>query len=308
MKIIISILILLLFTWYMDILKPQKSNKIQKSQFFWSWETPDGILNIHYVEKGTGSKHIMLLHGFASYSYTWRNIIDPLVENGYHVWAIDLLGFGLSDKPEYATYGFDLFISQINEFMNAKQIPKAHFIGNSMGGGLSLGMGIFYSDRVNSLVLIDALGYPFELPYYFKIPKTVGKFGKPFMSQMIVHHILRQVVYDHKKITQDQIEAYILPFKNSGGYEAMVNTLKNFDNWKIEELSQQFRKIQVPIFIIWGDKDTLLPIEQYQNFVQDFPQADHLLIPDCGHIPQEECPEPVISAILNFYKSIEKAP
>lgn len=304
LSILCILTVLFPFTSCTKTINAEQLVQLKQDKQFWTWNSSQGAFDIHYIEKGHSSNQILLIHGFGAYSYSWRSIIDPLVEAGYHVWAIDLIGFGLSDKPENVRYGLDLFLEQISAFMKAKQIAKADFIGNSMGGGLVLGMAIHHPQQVHSLTLIDALGYPLDLPFPLAITKLAGNFTKPLQGQFIVRRILEQVMYDPTKVTEEQVEAYTLPLTTPGGPEAFIATLKNFDNKQIEALNRQFKTIQAPVLIIWGEQDKWIPLNYYREFVKDFPQAKTLVIPNCGHIPQEECPKEVVNAILPFLKSV----
>lgn len=270
---------------------------------WWQWHSPYGEVRINYVEKGVGSKHVLLIHGFGANTYTWHAIIEPLAAAGYHVWAMDLLGFGLSDKPAGVPYGFELFLAQIEAFMEAKQIPRADLVGNSMGGGLALEMAIMHPTRVKSLTLITALGYPLELPYYFSIARRYGTLLRPMIGKTFMRLVLKHLMYNPKLITDAQVEAYLRPVLAPGGLEAIIRTLAGFDNTILEKLSARFNTIKIPVLIIWGENDTLIPVADYWRFTKDFPHAEKLLIPHCGHIPQEECPKPVTEALLRFLKN-----
>jgi pimeloyl-ACP methyl ester carboxylesterase len=184
--------------------------------------------------------------------------------------------------------------------MKAKQIPSAHFIGNSMGGALALTTTIYAPERVRSLTLIDALGYPLALPLPLLISKIMGSFIKPFQSKFLVRKTLEQIMYDPSKVTDEQVEEYFLPFRIPGGTKALIATLRNFDDSQLEKMAEKFSDIHVPILVIWGEKDKWIPLSQYEHFLKDFPKAERLLIPNCGHIPQEECPHEVVEAIIKF--------
>jgi pimeloyl-ACP methyl ester carboxylesterase len=287
--------------WISSQLYSQTNLKMDRHQrTYWQWQSPAGSYAIHYIEKGAGPHHIVLLHGFAAHSFTWRFVIDDLVKAGYHVWSIDLLGSGFSDKPLHLRYHLDLFINQIEAFMQAKQIPQAALIGNSMGGGLALAISIKYPHRVQSLVLIDALAFPIKLPFYFATTRLMGKWTKPFIGKAMTKQILKQVMYDPQKISEEQIDAYVFPFHTPGGKDAFIKTIQNFNPRDLESLALHFKEIKVPLLIIWGEKDSWMPLPYFKRLSQAFPQATTVVIPHCGHIPQEECPVEVNKVLLQF--------
>ena len=282
------------------LLDEVEQQRIKQGKQFWEWTSPYGQLAMHYIEKGQGDNHVLLLHGYRAHSYTWREVIEPLAQAGYHVWAPDLIGYGLSDKPDHAPYDYHFFVQQIQDFAVAKQITKPHVIGNSMGGGLALSLALANPDQVTSLVLISALGYPLELPYYFALSTYFIRFWKAILGPTLIRNRMREIVYCKDAITEEQVEAYSLPYRFPGGVEASVATLQKFDNDRLLEISKEYTSLSHPVLIIWGDNDTLIPLTHYEQFINDFPYSDRCLITDCGHIPQEEKGPEVLAAMLPF--------
>lgn len=297
------LIVLFIFT-DIQILGPEEQQKFKEGKLFWKWHSPHGPLAMHYIEKGEGTRHLLLLHGFRAHSYTWRSLIDPLAKAGYHVWAIDLIGFGLSDKPDQGAYNVEFFVQQVNAFMDAQGIAKAHLVGNSMGGGLALSIALAHPNRVNSLILLSALGYPLDLPLYLSIGRHISQIWIPFLNPTMVRQSLKQIVYQKDKISDEQVEAYSLPYRFPGGLTASLLTLRNFDNQRLVEMGQHYATLPYPILVIWGDHDTLIPVSHYEKFLHDFPHAERLLITNCGHIPQEEAPQEVLAAVLAFLKKM----
>lgn len=299
-------LALFLFFDSPKLLEPIEEEGIKKGKKFWEWSSPNGPLAMHYIEEGEGDKHLLFLHGFRAHTFTWKALIKPLVQNGYHVWAIDLIGFGLSDKPTQPIYTLDFFIDQIYAFMEGNGIEQAHLAGNSMGGGLALATAISHPEKVSSLTLLSPLGYPLELPLYLVLSRYLSKFSAPFIGPALVRYGLEQIVYHQEKITDDQVDAYSFPYRLPGGVDASAFTLQEFDNEKLVAMSRHYQEMRNPILVIWGEHDHLIPVDHYHHFVKDFPHADKKLIPCCGHIPQEEAPDEVLAAILPFLDNLIK--
>lgn len=288
------------------ILHPEEQHKIKEGKSFWEWYSPHGPLNVHYIEKGEGDNHLVLLHGFRARTYTWEKLIDPLADAGYHVWAIDFVGYGLSDKPSDAPYTFDFFLDQIDAFMESMEIPHAHITGHSMGGGLALNMAFTYPHRVKSLTLISALGYPLKMPMHLSIARHIHPIWKPFLVPSHIRRCLKNIVYDEKNITDEQVHAYSLPYQLPGGIAATLATLRQFDNQRLLEMEQNYPSLNFPVSIIWGEHDQLLPLDHYKKFTRDFALGRFLLLNDCGHIPQEEKPEEVLAELLDFFQQVDR--
>ena len=286
----IALAVLFIFTDN-QIFEPDQEEQAKAGKQFWEWPSPYGPLNLHYIEKGEGTRDILLIHGFRSYSYTWHALIDPLAN-------------GLSDKPEKVPYNKDFFTQQIHAFMEAKGIAKANLIGNSMGGGLALSLTIAYPDDVKSLILLNALGYPLEIPFHLSLGKYCGQLLSPLFGPSLVRSGIKKIIYDPEQITEEQVEAYSLPYRFPGGVKASLLTLQNFENESLNEMSHHYPSLTVPTLIIWGDHDSLIPVSHFEKFKEDFPIGETLLIEKCGHLPQEETPDQVLTSILNFlYKN-----
>jgi pimeloyl-ACP methyl ester carboxylesterase len=298
----VSGFMLLSFLMAPPLLNYAEQERHKEGKTFWEWRSPHGPLYIHYEEKGSGDEHVILVHGFRLNTYTWRHLATPLADEGYHVWAIDLLGFGLSDKPNHIPYHPDFFLAQIEAFMLEKNIPSAHLIGNSLGGGLVLNFTVNIPDKVKSLVLIGALGYPLDLPYYLEISRHFSPLWAPFLGNFGVRESLKRVVYDPKNVSEEQVAAYALPYRFPGGMQSSLLTLQQFDKKRLVDLSQQYRLVEQPALIVWGLEDRLLPTDHFHQFTTDLKQNESLLIPECGHLPHEEKPEIVTEAVKNFLK------
>ena len=281
-------------------LDPDEQLKLKEGKDFWEWVTPQGTFSMHYVQKGEGKDHILLIHGFRAHTYTWRHLMDPLVKAGYHVWAIDLIGYGLSDKPTHLAYTADFFVEQIKAFMEAHAISQAHVIGNSMGGGIALSLSITHPEKTRSLTLLSALGYPLDMPLYLSLGRHISQLWAPFLGPRMIRYGLKKIVFDPDLVGEEQVEAYSLPYRFPGGITSSLLTLKEFDNQRLVEMGKHYPHLQQPLLVIWGEKDTLIPVSHYEKFLNDFPKANCLLLPSCGHLPQEEYPEEVVQAISSF--------
>lgn len=277
-------------------LDPQVLRSMESNQTFWGWEKG----RIHYIERGGGPEHVVLLHGFGANTFTWNNQIEILSQNGWHVWAIDFLGFGLSDKPLDVEYSVDLYRDQVEDFLQAKGIEKAHLVANSMGGSVALALAKKYPEKISSMVLIDPLAYPVKMPFFYSIGKTFGKLVTPFFSRSLVHQAMKKIYYDPSKITEEQIDAYWLPYQMEGGREVVIHILGSFNQDFLERLGESYSQMKMPILLIWGEEDTWIPISHLARLSEDFSHAEQVKIPFSGHAPHEETPDEVNGCLVEF--------
>ena len=121
---------------------------------------------IHYIKEGTG-KPLILAHGFGGSTYTWRHLI-PLLSDHYTVYAYDILGFGLSDKPSDGNYDMKSHGDSLIGFMDALKLPSASIVAHSMGGIISGFAALTAPSRVDKLVMIEPGFYTNKTPAFLK--------------------------------------------------------------------------------------------------------------------------------------------
>jgi pimeloyl-ACP methyl ester carboxylesterase len=129
--------------------------------------------------------------------------------------------------------------------------------------------------------------------------------AKPLISRSLIKTAISDIIYKKEALSEQQIDAYWMPLEQPGGKEAFLELLQMFDNKLLEKMQESFHRIKVPTLIIWGDHDRLIPVAHATLFHQEIPNAELMIIKDCGHIPQEEEPDLVNSRLLDFlHKSV----
>ncbi len=266
----------------------------------------DGV-RLHYQEFGAPEAPVLLLiHGYCSSGYTWKDVVEPLAAAGYRVIAPDLKGFGFSEKPADRRYHVQDHAQLVIGLLDRLGIETATFVGNSFGGAVSLACALMWASRVSGLVLIDAAyndaplrQYPFSL--YARIARTwlVGEAAVPLLmaTRRTSEALLRGFFHNQQVVTQERITAYFRPLRTVEGQRAALTTARQWDlNW----IEQELGSITVPVLIIWGEFDRSIPVALGVRLRARLPQAEFVVIPDCGHIPAEERPEETAVFILDF--------
>lgn len=260
-------------------------------------------VRLHYVEAGNAiAPAIILIHGFAASSSTWKQIMPELAKS-YHVFAIDMIGFGFSDKPADFSYDRQGYGETVLNFMEQKKIEKAIVVGNSMGGALSLWIAIHHPERVTRLILIDTFGYP-EKPsgMLSMLHPWLKPFAHLLFGKAVVRKTLKQVYYDDSRITPELVEEYGRPFKTPHAKDVPFWLSENLNAREDAEEFKKLPTIKIPTLILWGENDEFIAPEHAKSFHHDIQGSELVMIPQCGHIPQEEKPEVVLRAILDFLK------
>lgn len=261
-------------------------------------------VKIHYLEAGDASlPPMILIHGFSSLAYTWQEDLPPLSQK-YHVFALDMPGFGFSSKLPDFPYGIPNYSKAVLNFMEQKGIDKTIIGGNSMGGAISLWLAINNPEKITRLILVDAAAYNTD-----KRPGLVSlaqkqwlrPIAKPFFGKWILRMGLKQVYYDDSKVTPALVEEYGRPYKMRNGKNVPFWLFRNTPEGKNMFVDvDKIKDIKIPTLIIWGENDQWIPLDNAYKFKNDIAGSELVVIPKCGHVPQEEKPEVVVKAILDF--------
>jgi pimeloyl-ACP methyl ester carboxylesterase len=268
-------------------------------------------LNIAYREEGRGQP-VILVHGFASSSYTWLTLVRSL-PSGFRYIALDLKGFGRSDKPRDKNYSAYDQAKILTEFINKLGLDNIVIIGHSFGGIVSLVSLISnkIKNRVVSLVLIDSVAY------FNHIPDFIAKLSIPVANilglellppRKLVLQVLEEVFYDHSKITEEMISAYAENLSDLEAKRSLIRSASQFVSKDMKHIHEKFNQVQVPVLIISGGADRLIPIEESYALEHALPHVELKVIPKCGHSPQEECPQETANIISGFLARSRPAP
>jgi len=259
-------------------------------------------VNFHYMEYPGPGRDIFLLHGFASSTYTWEKVIPYLTGKGYHVWALDMKGFGWSDKPEDAKYDTITLMQEVNKWMDVMGLKNVIFAGNSLGGGIAVLMALEHPDKTDKIILIDSAGYPIKKPHVIRIAKIpfAGEIAKLFFGRCIVKSTLKEVLYNYEKLTEEKIDAYFHRMSTENALDAQVALARSLDFDALSTYTKRIPDIKNRTLIIWGENDEWIPLESGHNFKKDLPNSTLVILPECGHIPQEEKPEETAKIITDF--------
>ena len=159
--------------------------------------------------------------------------------------------------------------------------------------------------RIKRLVLIDSAGYPQKMPWFIRLAgipllNSVGtRLLSPRFAAMIV---LRKCYYNKDKITDEQIDTYAYYGSLPGAREAVVATAQQIVPEDIEAVTARYQTISVPVLIIWGEDDQVVPVSVGRNFKRDIPGSELVILPKCGHIPPEEEAQETTRIVKAFLK------
>ncbi|MBV9809687.1 MAG: alpha/beta fold hydrolase [Solirubrobacterales bacterium] len=259
--------------------------------------------NLSTIEAGTGEP-VLLLHGLGATKASFLPTIDAL-RPAYRTIAIDLPGFGDSDKPLFGAYDPPFFAHAITALLDALDLESAHLVGNSMGGRVALELGLRRPDRVGRLVLLaPSMAWlkprPWA-PYLRLIPTQLGMFQPA--PRPLVEMIVKQVVPgSEKEWTAAGIDEFMRSYLSPLGRAAFYAAARNI---YLEEprgpdgFWTRLGALKPEALFVWGRKDNIVPIGFARHVHAQLPAARHLEL-DCGHVPQLERPRQTHEAMARF--------
>jgi pimeloyl-ACP methyl ester carboxylesterase len=234
-------------------------------------------------------KHVLFIHGLGSSSLAWRDIPDALSEY-FHTITIDLIGFGLSQKPETADYTIKGFSKFIVDFLTErigiekKEHKKINIVGHSLGGYIAAQVAIENKEMIEKLVLIDSSGLlegPTELLKDYRVAATEVN---PVTRYEKVKRVLEHLYASPSRLLPVAVDLFDYTIEKPGAKHAFEGAFDNSTTTQIEQ--EGFMELDdIPCLIIWGEKDNLIPIEYYYRFRQKLPKAKYETIADAGHAP-----------------------
>jgi len=255
-------------------------------------------LRIRVVEGGEpGGVRMLLLHGWGASAFSFRHAFDRLGRHGARVVAVDLRGFGLSDKPVVAgSYSAASYRDDIDQLFEVLEIQQAFLGGHSMGGGVALQYALDRPERVRGLALISPTNLV-AIPL-LAVPKLTPLFvarllGRRLVPRFVIELILRQVAYGNSRlVTGEIIDQYWAPTQLPGYVYAARATLSEFD-W-VPISATRAAALTVPTVVMLGAEDRLIRgatrVARSLNgaSVHEFPT---------GHCVHEEMPEQAYALI-----------
>jgi 4,5:9,10-diseco-3-hydroxy-5,9,17-trioxoandrosta-1(10),2-diene-4-oate hydrolase len=264
-----------------------------------------GNINTRFWAAGDKGTTVVLVHGLGGFNENWVHNVNALSQS-HRVYAMDLLGFGRSDKTPLIHDMYDL-VRFINDFMETLKIDKASLVGNSLGGGLALLFALQYPQKVEKLVLVDNAGMGKDIILDFKLCSL------PLLGELLIRPsrsttagLWKKIVYNSSLVTEKLIKDSYALAALPGASKALLAALRSGINLSgqrsklTKALLEKLGSIAAPTLIIWGKQDRIIPVAHAQVAVNKILGARLQIIDRCGHMAQLEHPEKFNKLVLDF--------
>lgn len=253
-----------------------------------------------YFQQGKGGVPILLLHGFDSSLLEFRRLL-PLLAGQHQTWAVDLLGFGFSDRPvdvPISPLAIKTHLYAVWQTLIQKPVV---LVGASMGGAAAIDFALTYPEAVDKLVLIDSAGYRGGPPIGKFLVPPLGYLATAFLRHPRVRQQISCSAYHNPSFASADAQLCaalhlrhprwreaLIAFTRSGGYGSFRAQLAN---------------LKPSTLILWGESDRILGTEDAKRLHEVIPGSKLIWIPDCGHVPHLEQPQLTAQHLLQFIRS-----
>jgi pimeloyl-ACP methyl ester carboxylesterase len=258
---------------------------------------------ISYLQAGTGDP-VICIHGLGGTKGSFLPTVAALADE-YRVIALDLPGFGDSDKPIAAPYDAGYFADAVIAFMDELGIEKAHVIGNSMGGRVALELGFEHPDRVRKLALLaPSLAWLRERKWAGPLKLVRPELGLLHIApRPIVDGVVRRLIPGADDGwtaagVDEFLRAYLQPRGRAAFYAAARNIYLEQPHGE-NGFWTRLSAMETESLFVWGKRDRVVPISFARHVADALPAAEHLEL-DCGHVPQVERPAETHAAVRSF--------
>ena len=241
---------------------------------------------------------VLYVHGLLQTSASWKRALGP-ASGGRPAVAVDLPGFGLSDRPWPYDYTVGGQAAALLRYLDARGFDRVVLVGNSLGGAVCLLVAAARPSRVAALVLVGSASPILNIPWNFRLLRTpvVGELEMELLVRPVVELALRQRLFSRgERVTQEEVEEDWRSIRVPGTRRAALAAVRSNSRGYEGYLS----RIRVPTLVLWGKDDRILPPEEGLRLATAIPGAHLVVLPDTGHVPQEETPEEFSHAVSRF--------
>jgi pimeloyl-ACP methyl ester carboxylesterase len=247
----------------------------------------------------------LLLHGLGLTSYTWR-FVQQRLEEGRPTLAVDLLGFGRTEKPPSADYSLPGIARAVLALMDALGIEKTALVGHSLGGGVALLAAGMAPGRVERLALVGSVGYPQPEPPFVTWPRLpLAWLPLTLFRRKFIGEGLRLAFVHPERLSRDAIEEYAAPYAHAMGAKAYVRVCRALKQEELAQYNERYPTLDLPALILHGERDNVVPRWVAERLAADLPRAELHILPGMGHMLPEEEPELTADLLRPFLTSSE---
>jgi len=258
-----------------------------------------------YAEEYGQGPILLLPHGLGASTFTWRHIL-PALAREYRVIALDLKGFGRSEKPYDRHYSAADQAALVAAFIRKRELVDVTLIGHSFGGTVALLSALRLNrgpHSIERLVIIDA---PALKQNFSDVAQLIRAPGLPYAvmtatpPELVARLLLGYVRAPGRAASEDDIRGYAEPFYDLGSRHAFIATAQAILNANKRRTGAHYRAIQQPTLLVWCRRDRVVPLATGRRLKRLLPNAELAVLKRCNHLPQDEVPKALLATLQSF--------
>lgn len=265
---------------------------------------PVGPGSVHVERYGHGGAPILLVHGFGTCSFLWRNVGPALAASSRTAFAIDLFGYGESDRPFDAQYGIAAQSDYLDRALTALRLTKATIVGQDLGGAVAMHLAFNRPERVDRLILVNPIAFD-DIPAddIKQLQRNTARFAFRISRGVVgaaplIRDLVERSVADKANAPEPLVARYLAPYVGEDGLNHLLTLARAVDDEDMAEVD--LGQIDRPTLIVWGDQDPFVGPKLGESLADTIPGSRLVRLPGTGRLVPEEAPETLAGMILEF--------
>lgn len=265
---------------------------------------PVGPGSLHIERYGLGGPAVLLIHGFATNSFVWRNVGPSIALANLTAFAADMLGYGASDRPLEADYGIAAQAEYLDRALTAVRVAKATVVGLDLGAAVALRLAASHPDRVERLVLVNPVASDAMPPEDVKsLQRNTARFAFRVSSGVLgaaplLRDLLQKSVSDPSKMPEPLVARFLAPYVGRHGLDQLLKTARFVDREDVDEIN--LRALPHPTLVIRGEKDPWVGPEVSEQLNNTIGGSRLVRIASASRLVPEDTPEVFTNLLLDF--------
>lgn len=267
---------------------------------------PIGAGTLHVARYGQGGAPVVLVHGFGTSGFLWRDIGPALAESKHTAYAVDLLGYGESDRPVDGEYSIAAQAEHLDAALTSLRLTRASFVGIDIGGGIAMRLAATRPERVERLVLINTVAFEACPARDVRLlHRNTGRFVFRVSQGVLgaapmLRPVLEGSVSNPENMPEGLFARYLAPYVGKDGVEHLLLLARSLHADDLEDLD--LGEIHAPTLVVWGEEDSWLDPKLPDRIINAIPGAQLVSIPGVARLVPEETPERLANLIADFLR------
>ncbi len=259
---------------------------------------------MHVERYGHGGAPILLVHGFGTCSFLWRGVGPLLAMASRTAFAIDLFGYGESDRPFDAQYGIAAQSDYLDRALTALRLSRATVVGVDVGAAIAMHLAFNRPERVERLVLVNPIAFD-DVPAedIKSMQRSTARFALRISRGVLgaaplIRELLEGSVSDPARMPDGLLARYLAPYVGLEGVNHLLALARAIDDEDMADV--ELGQIDCPSLIVWGDQDSFVSPKLGDRLADTIPGSRLVRLPGCGRLVPEEAPDTLANMILEF--------